>query len=229
MPPEAAQTQAQNLAAMEKTVQDNPMNYQAAFNLAAQYMQLQQHDRAMQVLDRVLNDPHADAPALRTLMDVYAQIGERPKIQSAVALFESELKTNSGNFPAALALADGYRQLQQPEKATEILDQILAHPQVNSNEILMVASSFAALTNYPKLEASLSKLVAVAPESPEAWYDLAALRAILGKNQDALSNLRRALKLSAKRHQLNPKAPDLKTEAQKNSPLAPLRILLEFK
>jgi tetratricopeptide (TPR) repeat protein len=228
MPAQAPQAQAQQFAAMEKAVQDNPSNYQAIFNLAAAYMQVQQRDRALQVLERVLNDPHADAPALRTLIEVYSQIGERPKIQSAVNQFEAELKTNSGNFPAALAMADGYRQLQQPDKAVQILDQVLANPQVNSNEVLVVAKFFADMGNFSKLEASLTKLVAVAPDSPEAWYDLAALSAQLGKNQDAVSDLRRALDLSAKRHKLNPKARDLVAEAQKDNRFAGLHELPEY-
>jgi tetratricopeptide (TPR) repeat protein len=125
-------------------------------------------------------------------------------------------------------MADGYRQLQQPDKAVQILDQVLANPQVNSNEVLVVAKFFADMGNFSKLEASLTKLVAVAPDSPEAWYDLAALSAQLGKNQDAVSDLRRALDLSAKRHKLNPKARDLVAEAQKDNRFAGLHELPEY-
>ncbi len=39
----------------------NPADFQAAFNLAGAYLQMQQTDHAVQVLDGVLNSPQADA------------------------------------------------------------------------------------------------------------------------------------------------------------------------
>ena len=40
---------------MEDDVRKNPANFQAAFNLAGAYLQMQQTNRAVQVLDGVLN------------------------------------------------------------------------------------------------------------------------------------------------------------------------------
>jgi len=182
----------------------------------------------MKVLDRVLADPHADAAALRTLMDAYAQMGDHSKIQSVVDQLHADVKKDPGNFQAALALAEGYRHLQQPDKANQVLNQILAHTRVGSNEVLMVAQSFAQMSNFPKLEASLNKLTSLAPDSPEAWYDLAALEGQQGRSQDALSHLRKSLVLSAERRKQNPRARDLKAEAQKDSRFGPLPETTEF-
>src|SRR4030095_8083007 len=51
-----------NLAQMQKTVQDNPKDVQAAFNLAAFYLQMGQTNSAIEVLDRVLANTQ-DQPA----------------------------------------------------------------------------------------------------------------------------------------------------------------------
>jgi len=55
--------QARNsLVKLEDEVRRNPTDVQAAFNLAMSYLQLQQTDRAVQILDGVLNSPQATRP-----------------------------------------------------------------------------------------------------------------------------------------------------------------------
>jgi hypothetical protein len=63
----------------------------------------------------------------------------------------------------------------------------------------------------------------------EAWYDLAALKAVLGKPQEALPALGQAVDLSAKRLKQDSKARDLCAEARQDPRFASLRQLPEFK
>jgi len=152
------QQQAQGLQQLERAVQANPTNYQAAFNLAAAYLQMQDTNRAIEILDRILNDPHVEA-----------------------------------------------------------------------NAVLAIATAYSTMNNYPKLEVTLEKLAKLSPESPEAWYDLASLKAHVGKSQEVIPALRRAIDLSAKRRATDPKARDLASEAQKNSEFISIRENPEFK
>ena len=69
----------QGLEQLEKAVQDNPQDFQAAFNLASFCLQLGQTNRTIEVLDRVLNHPQAEANAWRALLQAVLQRRERWK------------------------------------------------------------------------------------------------------------------------------------------------------
>jgi tetratricopeptide (TPR) repeat protein len=223
----AQATKGPNLQQLEKEAQDDPANFQKTFNLASAYLQMQMTDRAMRLLDSVLDNPRADLGALRGVMDAYAQIS-RPKLQSSVEHLQASVQAHPTNFQMALGLAEGYRQLQQPDKAAQTLDAIVANPSADENILLQIAQSYQQMANMPKIESTLEQLVKRAPDLPEAWYDLAGLKSRLNKTQEALPALKRALELSDKRHQQDPKAHDLAAEVQKDPQFASLRQTPEF-
>jgi len=67
------------------------------------------------------------------------------------------------------------------------------------------------------------------PESPEAWFDLARLRAVLGKKPEAITALKQALALNARRLQANPAARDLAAGLAKDGSFNSLKDEAEFK
>ena len=72
-------------------------------------------------------------------------------------------------------------------------------------------------------------MVAVAPiGSPEAWYNLAAARAMLGKNPEAVAALSQAVVQSNERRKSDTNAPDLAAEARKTNAFPTLRSMPEF-
>jgi tetratricopeptide (TPR) repeat protein len=184
------------LQRMEDDVRKDPANFQAAFDLAGAYLQMQQTDRAVQVLDGVLNSPQVNGSALRGVLQAYTSFGNHPGLQRTVEKIETLERANPTN--------------------------------VDPYTVLATAQAYATLKDVPKLEATLEKLIKVMPDSPEAWYDLAALKTGLGKSAEALSALRQALDLSAKRLQRDPKAHDLLVNAKTEERFSPLRQLPEF-
>ena len=182
----------ETLQQMEDATRKNPADFQAAFNLAGNYLQLQQTDRAVQVLNGVLNSPQADPNALRALIQAFSSFGNLAGLQRTV-------------------------------------DKLEAHPNLDANAVLSIAQAYAALGNVTKLEAALEKLTKLMPANPEVWYDLAVLKAGVGKSAEALAALRQALDLSAKRLQHDPKARNLLASARKEDRFGPLRQSPEFK
>ena len=85
------------------------------------------------------------------------------------------------------------------------------------------------MNNRPKLEVALQKLVKLSPDSPEAWYDLAAAQALLEKNSEAMQNLKRALDLNTQRLAQNPKTNDLRVNATTDSRFAALSNTPQFR
>jgi tetratricopeptide (TPR) repeat protein len=217
------------VAQLEQQVRDNPTNFQAAFNLAVAYLQMQQPNRATEVLDGVLNSPQAEANAFRLLIQAYASFGNTDGVRRTVARLEAQVRDHPTDFQSAIGLAEGYEHLQKPEAAVQALDRVVAHPQATANALLEVAQQYAALTNYQRLEAALERLAKVAPERPEVWYDLAAFKAVLGKPQESLPALRQAIDLSDQRLKQDAKALDLRAKATQDARFSSLRQMPEFK
>jgi tetratricopeptide (TPR) repeat protein len=141
---------------------------------------------------------------------------------------EEEVRKNPNNAQAAVQLASVYAQMQQTGQADQLLQSALTNPTIPANAVVHAAQIYNQLGDLPKLETTLERLTKVSPDSPEAWYDLAAMKANLGKNPEALVALSRCLDLSAQRLKGNPKASDLAAAARNEVRFTNLRSNPEF-
>jgi tetratricopeptide (TPR) repeat protein len=224
-----SQRSALDPSKMERQLRENPNDFQAALNLASEYFQLGQTGAALQALDQVLNSSNVPSGLLRSLISVYTTLSNETKLQKTTDLLTAEFQNNPTDLEAGIALAEGYRSLHQPQPALQVLGKVVNSPAADPEAILQVAQQLVVLGNYPMLEATLDKLTKVAPDSPEAWFDLAAMRSILGKSSESLQALRQALKLSAERRARDPKAKDLLAELQHDARFNAIRNLPEFR
>jgi tetratricopeptide (TPR) repeat protein/phage shock protein PspC (stress-responsive transcriptional regulator) len=155
----------------------------------------------------------------------------QPQIQAAqqsLSRLEEQFRTNPSDGKAAFDLASVYLQRQQTSAALTILDQLVNSPTADANTLLSVARAYVQLQQGGRLEAALKRLVIVTPESPEAWYDLAATQAVLGKGEEAIQTLRKAIELNNKRLAQQPGSGDLRKAIATNQSFAALRNSPEF-
>jgi thioredoxin-like negative regulator of GroEL len=147
-----------------------------------------------------------------------------PELGRLVARFES----NPANGALAFELASVFLAMHRTNDAMGVLERLVMEPGVDENALLSAASVFAEMGQGPRLETTLQQLVKATPDAPEAWYDLASTQAILGKPDEALTNLARAIELNRLRRQVNPAAPDLRTNVAASAAFAGLRGRAEF-
>ena len=165
---------------------------------------------------------------VNSLRDTVKRTGEIEKIRSNFEQMEADLKKNPTNFQAAFNLASAYMSMQQTNRAISILENMVQLPQVDPNAVLAAARVFAEMRNWPKLEITLERLVKIMPDQPETWYDLAALKAGLGKPKDGLAALAQAMELNSKRLEKDPAASNLINTARTDSRFAVLQQMPEF-
>ncbi len=208
-----------------------PYSPEAVFRYVQLLLQLLRTDDAILIASTCLTlDPYNGQVAklrddLLTIKANQARFDEARKNLSAA---EDQVRTNPAALQAAFDLAGTYMQMQQTGRAIQILDGIVQSPYAQGQALLLVANVFMQMQNYPKLEATLDRFVKVEPGNPEAWYDLAGLKAFLGKPAEALAPLNKALQLSAERLKHTPKALDLLAQCRKDARFNGMRQMPEF-
>ena len=155
-------------------------------------------------------------------------VASAAQIQADTANLEKQWAGQPTNFQVASKLVMNLIQSQQAPRAMQILDQILASPQAGQNEIVFTAQIYNELNQLPKVEQALSRLVKMAPNSPEAWFDLAGVQAVLNQPTQALLSLSESLRRNSQRLAKQPKAPNLYSNALQDEKLNSLRQLPDF-
>ena len=149
--------------------------------------------------------------------------------QAEIAQLEPQVAANVGNFPAASRLVGLYLQTQQNPKAAELLTKMLDNPKADEMTVRFVAEMFAnRLGDIGKVETALVKLLKLTPDSPEGWFDLAAVQTVLNKPGEAVKSLDECLQRNAKRLAAAPASPNLYSNLQTDARFAALRPSPDF-
>lgn len=215
-------------------------NVPNAFNMVAKCLNQQQTNQAYSILDQIIGQlsPQFQANSSNIqigfwLAQAYSQRGEADKAAVTMDLIignlDAQHKAASNNAMISLQLVQALMQRQQTPKALEIIDSVLALPKVDVNILMTAAQQLATMGNAPKLEICLQKLVQVNPTHAEAWYDLAALQCVLGKTNEGVKSLAKAVELSRARVEKQPGSRDLGASASNDPRFQPIRGLDEYK
>jgi tetratricopeptide (TPR) repeat protein len=208
-----------------------PYSPEAVFRYSQLLLQFNRMDDAILVAKTCLVlDPYNGqvVTLLDNLKNIKASQAHYEDARKNLKDMEDQVRTNPAALQVAFDLAGTYLQMQQTDRAVQVLSQIAASPYAPGSAVLNIAKIFAQMQNWPRLEAALERFVKLEPSNPEAWYDLAALKASLGKPVESLASLRKAIELSAQRLKTQPKALDLLQQARKDARFAALRPMPEF-
>ena len=149
-------------------------------------------------------------------------------VANEVTQLETQVATDPKNLQTASKLLMGYLQLQQNQKALDLVDKMLTNSQSDPNTLLFVANVANQLNQLPRVEKALALLVKITPDNPEAWFDLAGVQALGGKPPDAVQSLRTSLQLSAKRLAQNSNSINLYSNAAADARFGAIRQTPEF-
>jgi len=208
-----------------------PYSPEAVFRYVNFLLQFNRLDDALLVAQTCQKlDPNNDSITglIKNLEDFKKQSADRAKTESQVQQMETEARQSPTNIQNLMNLAGFYLQMQQTNRIVELFDRVLTNQTITANDAGAIAQFDAHIGNMAQLETALQKMAALTPFQPEPWYDLAALKAILGKKTESLQDLRTALDLSAKRRLSNPAAPDLMATSRTDERFDSLRALPEF-
>jgi Flp pilus assembly protein TadD len=164
-----------------------------------------------------------DLQAAFDLITAYIGVGNTNR---AFQLLEALVKRKPNDYTTVASAAQAYIQLQRPNDAMRLLDSLLRLNTLDAGALTSLAHMYSQLGQVDKLEATLTRLTAIVPDNPEAWYDLAAIRAVLGsKNSEALRALSKAAQLSNARLAKDPKANNLQKAVQSDNRFDKLRTM----
>ncbi|MDP7049050.1 MAG: DUF2723 domain-containing protein [Verrucomicrobiota bacterium] len=234
--PEIQQIQ-QQLVGLQQRHAANPDDPKVTLELATIYLRLKQNDQALKLIDALVQQPGLEISTRFTIGSVYQNLGQGTKAEQQNKIARDELRqleiqlaAEPANFELALDLATTHVQLGQAQRGVGVLAKVIEQPTINTTNLLMAAQFFNQLGSQKQLEASLVVLTRKMPDSPEGWYDLAAVQASQrDRTADSWATLAKALALDRQRRASNAAADNIYQRVVKDPRFTDVRRLPEFK
>ncbi len=227
----------QQLVGLQQRHKANPADPKVTLELATIYLRLKQNEQALKLLDSLVKQPGLEISTRFTIASVYQNLGQGVKAEQqkgiareAFKQLEAKLAAEPGNFGLALDLATTHVQLGQAQRGVDVLAQAVEQPSINTTNLLMAAQFFNQLGSQKQLESALVVLTGKIPDSPEGWYDLAAVQASQrDRTADSWATLAKALALDKQRRATNAAADNIYNRVAKDPRFTDVRRLPEFK
>ncbi|MBN8246910.1 MAG: DUF2723 domain-containing protein [Verrucomicrobia bacterium] len=127
------------------------------------------------------------------------------------------------NADLGFKLASSYFQSSRSNAAMAVLEEMLTNASSDTRTLISLAQAFQTINRIDKMEDALTRFAQKMPDSPEAWFDLAAILAAQNKKPGAQSNLNTAIRLSDARRARDPKARDLRDLYKTDPRFEPVR------
>ena len=113
--------------------------------------------------------------------------------------------------------------------ADQMLEQLLHMPNADAATLVRVADLYLKIGDLPKSEEAITRLTQVAPNSSEAWYNLAIIQGALGKTADAVQDLQKAVSYNDAERAQSPGIQNIREHLMSDPNLGYLRQTPEFR
>lgn len=146
-----------------------------------------------------------------------------------VEKMKTDMTGQPGASPANAVFSEVGRLIQanQTNEAMQLLDQLVASPNVDAPSLMRAAQAYVQFAQIPRAENVMVKMAALTPDNAETWYNLGGLQAAQGK-LIATQALQKSFEINAAKRKQDPKTMDLKEHARTDQNLAPIRATPEF-
>jgi tetratricopeptide (TPR) repeat protein len=203
-----------------------PYSPETTYNYAALLTHIGRYrDAYLVTYTAYLLDPYNEG--IRSLVEQLEQFKDVTiPVTSVLPENEEQLQSVLTNLDAAFNTAAAWLQGGRSNEAMILLERLLQSPNADAETLIALAQGYAQLQRPDKMEEALEKYTRIAPDSPEAWFDLAAIQAAQTKAASAASSLRKAYALSDERLQSNPQARNLRTQFLQDPRFGPVRSAL---
>ncbi len=141
---------------------------------------------------------------------------------------ENQFRAQPTNVDLGFQLASAYFQANRSNDAMAVLEVLLTNSASDTRTLVSLAEAYRVVGQVEKMEQALERYAQKATNSPEAWFDLAAIQSALGKAAQAQSNITLAIKLSDARLALDPKARNLRSLYANDARFEPVRSVLKL-
>lgn len=208
-----------------------PYSPETVFNYASLLAGMGRYEDATRVAETCAEfDP--DNAGVRDLVSQLRQLRDS-KPPAALNLKDMEatelqFRAQSTNADLGFKLASAYFQANRSNAAMAVLEELLTNEAADTRTLISLAQAFQMVNRIDKMEESLNRFAMKSPDSPEAWFDLAAIQAAQSKLPEAQSNLGKAIKLNDARVTKDPKSRNLRDLFKNDPRFDPVRTKLEL-
>ena len=203
---------------------DKPQNKSALQNITRTRIQLLSRLRRYEAIGRELSILAKSAPKDTNTLNFINTI--QGLVQN-IRFLDQQFTRNPTNYQAALVLANAHLTLGDFSSAYAIAAKCASRPN-DPFSLVTAAQIYNILGDFTKKEPVSRRIAELNPSSPESWFDLSLVLAQVGKTNESLSTLRRALDFNLRRLTTNSQAFDIRTQLHSNRLYAPLESLPAF-
>jgi tetratricopeptide (TPR) repeat protein len=169
-----------------------PESPEANFRLAQLYMELNQLDDAI----RVLQDLQKLDPLNQKIGDAINQLQGSKQARSGLQQLEQSVANSPRDINLIGQLASAYFKIGQRDKIIPLCENYLKQPNLSANDMMQIAQMYVSLNQADHAMVALQKIISQYPQEAQAYYAVSLILGVGGRTNEAFDALGKAIQLN---------------------------------